>query len=173
MAAASSTQPSLYQHYFTGHLSSNSSITVNNVTSLSSEAKSAACSSPVTRQKLNEDSGMNVRNGRTEDGSWTNNLAATSFMPSSTDGQNSCCSVGNYGGWSSDYISNSDRYTSQKTIPTTSKRRKSEMTTATAVGNPEPNPVIPRFTDSQGSSSSQALHQSECGKLQKKKSAKF
>lgn len=162
MAAASSTQPSLYQHYFTGHLSSNSSITVNNVTSLSSEAKSAACSSPVTRQKLNEDSGMNVRNGSTEDGSWTNNLAATSFMPSSTDGQNSCCSVGNYGGWSSDYISNSDRYTSQKTIPTTSKRRKSEMTTATAVGNPEPNPVIPRFTDSQGSSSSQALHQSEC-----------
>ncbi|KAK6112186.1 E2F/DP winged-helix DNA-binding domain family protein [Brugia pahangi] len=162
MAAASSTQPSLYQHYFTGHLSSNSSITVNNVTSLSSEAKSAACSSPVTRQKLNEDSGMNVRNGRAEGGSWTNNLAATSFMPSSTDGQNSCCSVSNYGGWSSDYISNSDRYTSQKTIPTTSKRRKSEMTTATAVGNPEPNPLIPRFTDSQGSSSSQALHQSEC-----------
>ncbi|EJW84711.1 hypothetical protein WUBG_04376 [Wuchereria bancrofti] len=166
MAAASSTQPSLYQHYFTGHLSSNSSITVNNVTSLSSEVKSAAWSSSVTRQKLNEDSGMNLRNGRTEDGSWTNDLAATSFMPSSTDGQNSCCSVSNYGGWNSDYISNSDRYTSQntsqKTIPTTSKRRKSEMTTATAAGNSEPNSANLRYTDSQGSSSSQALHQSEC-----------
>ncbi|VDM22192.1 unnamed protein product [Wuchereria bancrofti] len=144
MAAASSTQPSLYQHYFTGHLSSNSSITVNNVTSLSSEVKSAAWSSSVTRQKLNEDSGMNLRNGRTEDGSWTNDLAATSFMPSSTDGQNSCCSG------------------CQKSLFSYFQRRKSEMTTATAAGNSEPNSANLRYTDSQGSSSSQALHQSEC-----------
>ncbi|VIP00260.1 Uncharacterized protein BM_BM13066 [Brugia malayi] len=35
--AASSTQPSLYEHYFTGHRSKNSSITVNNVTGLSAK----------------------------------------------------------------------------------------------------------------------------------------
>uniref|UniRef100_A0A1I8EWG6 E2F_TDP domain-containing protein n=1 Tax=Wuchereria bancrofti TaxID=6293 RepID=A0A1I8EWG6_WUCBA len=103
-------------------------------------------------------------NGRIEGGLWTNDLAAmpSSFMPSSADGQNSC-SVNNYGGWNSDYISNSDHYqnTSQKTS-TKSKRRKSDMTTAAAVGNPEPNSANLRYTDSQDSSSSQALHQSKC-----------
>uniref|UniRef100_A0A0R3RUW3 E2F_TDP domain-containing protein n=1 Tax=Elaeophora elaphi TaxID=1147741 RepID=A0A0R3RUW3_9BILA len=166
MAAASSTQPSLYQHYFTGHLSNNSSITVNHRAGLNSEAKSAAWSSPVAGQQLDEDSGMSVRNGRTEDGSWTTDLAATSFMPSSTNGQNSCGSVNNYGGWNTDYVSNSDRYisqnTSQQMIPATPKGRKPELATAPSARNSEPHIANPRFTDSQGSSTSQALLQSEC-----------
>ncbi|CAG9536446.1 unnamed protein product [Cercopithifilaria johnstoni] len=165
MAAASSTQPSLYQHYFVGHLSTNSSITVNNRAGLDSEAKSAAWSSPVAGQQLDEDSGMNVRNGRTGGSSWTNDLVATSFMPSSTNGQNSC-SVSSYGGWNSDYISNSDRYTSQNSsqqmISATPKGRKSELATASPVGNSELHLASLKYTDSQGSSSSQALLQSEC-----------
>ncbi|EFO23475.2 hypothetical protein LOAG_05011 [Loa loa] len=163
MAAASSTQPSLYQHYFTEHLSSNSSIIVNNVTGLNSEAKSTAWSSPVAGKQFDGDSEMNVRNGRSEGSSWTNNLAATSFMPSSTDGQNSC-SISSYGEWNSD-ISNSERYSSQNTsqqmMSTTPKRRKSEMATASAAGNSEPHSANPRFNDTQGSSSSQALLHSE------------
>ncbi|KAM3728587.1 Transcription factor E2FC [Dirofilaria immitis] len=165
MAAASSTQPSLYQHYFAGHLSTNSAITVNNVADLNSKAKSTAWSSSISGQQLDEDSGMNVRNGRSEGGSWTSDLAATSFMSSTTDGQNNCCSVNNYGGWNSDYISNSDRYisqnTSQQMIPA-SKGRKSEMGTISSAGNSETHPVNPRYSDSQGSSSSQALLQSDC-----------
>ncbi|KAL3989980.1 E2F/DP winged-helix DNA-binding domain family protein [Acanthocheilonema viteae] len=159
MAAASSTQPSLYQHYFTGHLPTNSSITVNNRASLNSEAKSTAWSSPVAGQQLNEDSGMNVRNGRAEGGSWTNDLAATSFMPSSANGQNSCCSVNSYSGWNSDYMSNSDRYTSQNT---SQQGQKSELAIASPTRNSEPHLANPRYTDSQGSSSSQALLQPEC-----------
>ncbi|KAL3989982.1 E2F/DP winged-helix DNA-binding domain family protein [Acanthocheilonema viteae] len=166
MAAASSTQPSLYQHYFTGHLPTNSSITVNNRASLNSEAKSTAWSSPVAGQQLNEDSGMNVRNGRAEGGSWTNDLAATSFMPSSANGQNSCCSVNSYSGWNSDYMSNSDRYTSQNTSQqvnrATPKGQKSELAIASPTRNSEPHLANPRYTDSQGSSSSQALLQPEC-----------
>uniref|UniRef100_A0A915PPU3 E2F/DP family winged-helix DNA-binding domain-containing protein n=1 Tax=Setaria digitata TaxID=48799 RepID=A0A915PPU3_9BILA len=160
MAAASSTQPSLYQHYFTGHHSTNSSITVNNVSGLNSEAKGVSWTNSVTGQRLDEDSDMSVR---TEGDSWTNDLAATSFMQSSTDSQNSCCSVSSYAGWNSDYMCSSDRLTSQQVISTASKNsRKSELAAASSVGNSESHPANPRYTDSQSSSSSQALLQSEC-----------
>ncbi|VDK69595.1 unnamed protein product [Litomosoides sigmodontis] len=162
MAAASSTQPSLYQHYFMGHLSTNSPITVNSRAGLNPEAKSAVWSSQIAGQQLDENSGMNLRNGRTEGSSWTNDLVATSFI-SSTDGQSSC-SVSSYGGWSSDYMSNSDCYisqnTSQQMMSTTSKGRKLEFSTSPA-GNSEPHLSNLRYTDSQGSSNSQPLLQSE------------
>uniref|UniRef100_A0A8R1XTK3 E2F_TDP domain-containing protein n=1 Tax=Onchocerca volvulus TaxID=6282 RepID=A0A8R1XTK3_ONCVO len=161
MAAAGSTQPSLYQHYYTGHLSTNSSSAVNNVTGLNSERKSAAWNSSVAGQQVSEHSGMNVRNVKTEDDSWTNNLAATSFMSSSTNGQNNGCSVNNYDGWNSDYISNSDPYTSQQMIPAP-KVLKSEVATASSAENSEAHQTNSRYIDSQCSSSSQALLQSDC-----------
>lgn len=66
-----------------------------------------------------------LSSGMNEGGSWTNDLAATTFIPSPADGQNKCCSVSSYSGWNGDYISNSDHYTALSTSPqmvsTTSK----------------------------------------------------
>ncbi|VDP21189.1 unnamed protein product [Onchocerca flexuosa] len=82
-------------------------------------------------------------------------------MSSSTNGQNNCCSINNYGGWNGDYISNSGPYTSQQMIPAP-KVLKSEVGTASSAENSEAHQTNSRYIDSQCSSSSQALLQSDC-----------
>lgn len=123
MAAASSSQPSIYQHYFTGRLST-TSVALGSSGFESEQASSTALSSPTTAQSgesvmpnHDDDSRMSLSSEMPEDGSvqWTNNMDMASFMPSSTEVPSGCCSAGSYNLWNGDYASDPDTCNTKNT----------------------------------------------------------